>query len=64
MSHSYDLEKPGTCGAPNRILRVIEKELPKPHKIGTVPEKRDKLNTCKCDTFTRKLDYNRIPRIL
>ena len=36
---------------------------PNPIKSGLSPEKkRDELNTC--DTFTRKLDYIRIPRIL
>jgi hypothetical protein len=35
----YDLEKPGTFGVPNRILRDIRAELFKTHKTRTVPGK-------------------------
>jgi hypothetical protein len=34
MSYFYDVEKTGTFGVRNRILRDIEKELFKPHETG------------------------------
>jgi hypothetical protein len=40
----YELEKAGTLGAPNRILRDTKAQLFMPHKTVTVPGKLDKWN--------------------
>jgi hypothetical protein len=39
MLYVYDLDKPGTSGIPNQVLRDIRTEFFKTHKIRAVPGK-------------------------